>query len=217
MPASFMAAISAMASPWLPTLAAPIGHTRVDPTKRALSTINRVIEALSWTGFVFGMQQTAVKPPRAADFVPVSMVSEDSCPGSRKCTWRSMKPGATIIPVASKTSASCQAENFPGAPISFTNSPSSRTSIAASVFDAGSINRPFFISNMLRVLALRNRLISNQQIENGHAHRHSVRNLFENAGLRAVGHLGRNFDTAIHRTGMQNKRARLGEFQPFGI
>ena len=47
--------------------------------------MNRVTLALSFTGFVFGMQQTAVNPPRAAERVPVAIVSEFSCPGSRRC------------------------------------------------------------------------------------------------------------------------------------
>src|ERR1700688_3333903 len=65
-PASFIAAISAIFSPLLPTDAAPIGQTRTLPVDFARSTINRVIEALSFTGLVLGMQHTAVKPPRAA-------------------------------------------------------------------------------------------------------------------------------------------------------
>src|SRR5689334_11357874 len=95
------------------------------------------------------MQHTAVKPPRAADLVPVSMVSDDSCPGSRRCTCRSINPGATIIPLASKTCVLFDEENFPGAPTSLMTSPSSRTSSAASVLRAGSITRPFLISNIL--------------------------------------------------------------------
>ena len=78
MPASFMAAISAMASPLLPTLAAPIGQTRTPAAVLARSRMKRVTLALSLTGFVLGMQQTTVNPPRAAERVPVSMVSEDS-------------------------------------------------------------------------------------------------------------------------------------------
>ena len=85
MPACFMAAISAMASPLLPTLAAPMGQTRTLAVALARSRMKRVTLALSFTGFVFGMQQTAVKPPRAAARVPVSIVSEDSWPGSRRC------------------------------------------------------------------------------------------------------------------------------------
>src|SRR5258708_19532531 len=79
-PASFIAAISAMASPLLPTEAAPIGHTRTLPPAFARSKINRVTDALSFTGLVFGIQQTAVNPPPAAPRAPVSLVSQDSCP-----------------------------------------------------------------------------------------------------------------------------------------
>ena len=103
-PASFIAAISASASPLLPTDAAPIGHTRTLPAAAARSTIPRVTDALSFTGCVFGMQQTAVNPPRAAARVPVSIVSDISWPGSRRWQCRSMKPGATTSPVASKIS-----------------------------------------------------------------------------------------------------------------
>ena len=105
MPAFCMAAISASASPRLPCEAAPMGHTRVLPAAAARSRIERVTEALSFTGRVLGMGQTAVKPPRAAARVPVSMVSEFSPPGSRRWQCRSMKPGATTSPVASSVSA----------------------------------------------------------------------------------------------------------------
>src|SRR5260221_2843236 len=196
--------------------------------------MNWVIAALSWTGLVFGMQQTAVTPPRAADFVPDSMVSEDSWPGSRKCTCRSIKPGATIIPLASNTSASRNPANFPGTPTSFTNSPSSKTSIAASVFDAGSITLPFLIINLLGVLALWNlcnwilrtaiggspivrrirlrrrmravaRIASSQQIQNGHAPRHSIGQLFQHAGLWSVGYYRSDLDPATHCPRIQHQ------------
>src|SRR5579875_113496 len=130
MPASFIAAISASASPLLPTDAAPMGHTRTLAVAAARSTIPRVTEARSFTGCVLGMQQTAVKPPRAADFVPVSMVSESSPPGSRKWQCRSMNPGATKSPEASRISAPCS-ERF--APTLEIRPPSSNTSSAASV------------------------------------------------------------------------------------
>ncbi len=61
--------------------------------------------ALSFTGLVLGMQQMEVKPPAAAAREPLSMVSACSKPGSRRCTCMSMKPGATIMPAASNTSA----------------------------------------------------------------------------------------------------------------
>ena len=54
--------------------------------------------ALSFTGLVFGMHATAVKPPATAEATPVATVSLCSCPGSRRCTCMSMKPGHTISP-----------------------------------------------------------------------------------------------------------------------
>ena len=45
-----------------------------------------------------------MKPPLAAAFVPVSIVSLCSPPGSRKCTWTSTNPGAIKLPLASITS-----------------------------------------------------------------------------------------------------------------
>ena len=54
--------------------------------------------ALSFTGLVFGMHATAVKPPATAEATPVATVSLCSWPGSRRCTCMSMKPGQTIKP-----------------------------------------------------------------------------------------------------------------------
>ena len=94
-------------------------HARAGHRSAARSRIARVTEALSLTGRVLGMGQTAVKPPRAAARVPVSMVSELSPPGSRRWQCRSMKPGATIRPAASsvfaiRRGAACR-PNFPEA------------------------------------------------------------------------------------------------------
>src|SRR6187549_1625360 len=58
-----------------------------------------------------------------------------------------MKPGATIIPEASKAWAPAEL-NFPGAPTSLMRSPSSNTSSALSVLEAGSRTRPFLISSI---------------------------------------------------------------------
>src|ERR1043165_1793991 len=41
------------------------------------------------------MQHTVLKPPAAAARVPVSISSLYSCPGSRRCTCKSMRPGTT--------------------------------------------------------------------------------------------------------------------------
>ena len=59
---------------------------------------------LSLTGKVLAMHATAVKPPAAAARVPLAMVSLYSKPGSRRCTWMSMKPGHTTLPAASTVS-----------------------------------------------------------------------------------------------------------------
>ncbi len=63
--------------------------------------------ASSSGGSVFGITTTAVNPPSAAARAPVSMVSASSSPGSRKCTWRSTRPGATTQPSASSTARAC--------------------------------------------------------------------------------------------------------------
>src|SRR5271157_1405883 len=226
MPASRIAPISAMASPLLPVLAAPIGHTRTWPCAFARSTMNRVIEALSFTGLVLGMQQTAVKPPRAAASVPVSMVSEFSCPGSRRCTCMSMKPGATIKPEASNTSAPLARDIFPVGAISAMRSPSSRMSRGASVLVAGSRTRPFLIRSMSRFLGLRFapyfergmhafRGPHHQQVKNGHAHRYAVGHLFEDSGARPIGDFRSNFGAAIDGAGMQDKCVLLGQAHAF--
>src|SRR5271165_1515331 len=228
MPASRMAPISAIASPLLPTLAAPMGHTRTWPWTLARSTMNLVMDALSFTGLVFGMQHTAVKPPRAAACVPVSMVSEFSCPGSRKWTCMSIKPGATIRPVASNTSAPFAWDIFPVGAISAMRSPSSRMSRGASVLDAGSSTRPFLIRSMCGFLGLRffftfERGVRacggayHQQVENGHAYRHTVCHLLQNGGARPIGHFRSNFDAAIDGARMQDERVFLGQAHAFGV
>ena len=152
-PACCMAAISASASPLLPAEAAPMGQTRVLAVA-ARSRIPRVTEALSFTGRVLGMGQTAVKPPRAAARVPVSMVSEDSKPGSRRWQCKSMNPGATQRPVASSVSICAPLPASPaalppgGGATRVMRSPSTQTSSSRSVPLAGSITRPFLIRSM---------------------------------------------------------------------
>src|SRR5579862_600115 len=216
MPAFFIAAISARASPLLPMDAAPIGQTRTAPWDAARSTMPRVTEALSLTGCVLGMQQTAVNPPRAAASVPVSIVSESSWPGSRRWQWRSMKPGATIRPLASKISAP-SAERF--APTREMQSPSRRTSSGASVLVAGSRTRPFLISSIRAVLCGMGRVhgsAADQVIEKRHAHGEAVGHLLEDAGLRAVGNSGIDFEAANHRAGVQHEGVGAREAQALG-
>src|ERR1035438_1237063 len=123
--------------------------------------------ALSFTGLVLGMQQTDVKPPPAAAREPLSMVSACSNPGSRRCTCISMKPGATIIPVASNTSAFGE-ERFGATPAIRPSTIS--TSATRSVFEDGSITLPFLITIGM---------LSNHLFEHRHAHGDSVLHLVE--------------------------------------
>ena len=69
-------------------------------SERARARMNLVTPALSLTGDVFGMHATAVNPPATADARPVAIVSLCSCPGSRRCTCMSIRPGQTTSPPA---------------------------------------------------------------------------------------------------------------------
>lgn len=57
-------------------------------------------------GLVFGMSRTQVTPAWTAASVPVPKVSFCVMPGSRKCTWGSMKPGSMIWLVPSSMRSS---------------------------------------------------------------------------------------------------------------
>src|SRR5580692_10393755 len=100
-----------------------------------------------------------------------------------------MKPGATIKPVASNTSASAGAAIFPTGATSLIFSPSNNTSSVASLFVAGSTTSPFLIRSMggflglhfERWVSVRFRSAVDEQIKDSHAHRHAVGNLFEDA------------------------------------
>ena len=85
---------------------APIGKTFASCAAWPWSMMKRVTAGLSFTGSVFGIAQMLVQPPATAADAPVATVSLYSCPGSRRCVCISMKPGATIKPVASITCAS---------------------------------------------------------------------------------------------------------------
>ena len=74
---------------------APAGKTLTQATASARCLMNAMVAALSAAGDVFGMHTTLVNPPRAAQRVPVSMVSLSLRPGSRRWTCRSIKPGTT--------------------------------------------------------------------------------------------------------------------------
>ena len=78
-------------------------------SRRAASRSERSTGAESTTGSVFGIAITATKPPAAAARVPESRSSLCSCPGVRRCTCGSTKPGNRWRPSPSSTSAPCGA------------------------------------------------------------------------------------------------------------
>ena len=68
---------------------------------RARSSLSSSAAAVTVSGLVFGISNTAVTPPITAASEPVSRSSLCSAPGSRKCTCVSMTPGRMVRPVAS--------------------------------------------------------------------------------------------------------------------
>src|SRR5690348_11973391 len=98
-----------------------------------------------------------------------------------------MNPGATMQSFASTTSAS-GAESAD--PIFAILPLSTSTSSRASVFEDGSITRPFLMSSMWQILPvfLHVRRAGHQLEQYGHAHRQAVRHLLQHTRLRAVGH-----------------------------
>src|SRR5712672_246916 len=161
--------------------------------------------ALSFTGLVFGMQQMDVKPPAAAAREPLSTVSACSKPGSRRCTCISMKPGATIIPVASNTSAF--GDERLGATPAIRPSTIS-TSATRSVFDDGSITLPFLITIGM---------LSNHLFQHRHAHRDTVLHLIEDHRPLEIRHLAGKFASAIDWPGMHHDGFRPGQVQVFQL
>src|SRR6266850_371821 len=145
-----------------------------------------------------------------------------------------MKPGTTINPVASNTSAPGAAWTLPGCATSTIFSPSIRMSRGASVLVAGSITRPFLTSSMRRVLficraatflgrRLCHRMTSvfgragDEQEKQRHSNRNAVGHLLEHAGLRSVRNFWRDLDPSIHRPRVQNDRPRFRAAQSRGI
>src|SRR5207247_11245176 len=93
--------------------------------------------------------------------------------------------------LASKTSAPCGTATFPAGPTSLIFSPSSITSRLTSVFVAGSLTHPFFITSIPRFLPLRLHCRErvrlggpcNQQIQDRHASCEPVAHPFRHARL----------------------------------
>src|SRR5436190_2671605 len=141
-PACFSEPMGASSSPLMPLVIAPVTYTFTTPSRAAFSFTSATAAGLSMLGEVFGMQTTVVNPPRAAAFVPVAMVSLADWPGSRRCTCRSIKPGVTTLPEASRRSQSLPACFAASAPMAATLPSRRRTSATASKRLAGSMTRP---------------------------------------------------------------------------
>src|SRR5258708_6470592 len=166
----------------------------------------------SFGGTVFAIAQTAVNPPATAARVPVAIVSLCSCPGSRRCVCRSMKPGATTRPAASKTGTL----DLILLSTRDTRPSSMRTSSLASSSWLGSITRPLVMSRFMVIEAwttafgslpswsLR-RVRPTQQVQHGHPHRHPVRHLLEDdRPLRVIGNLGCDLYAPVHGAGVHD-------------
>ena len=89
-------------------------ETHAVPTARALATSISVTTRESLTGRVLGMQHTSTNPPAAAARRPLATSSLPSAPGSRRCAWRSMRPGKSQAPGRSTTRTRSLAEEVGG-------------------------------------------------------------------------------------------------------
>src|SRR5690606_18232043 len=153
---------------------------------------------------------TPARPPEA-------MSSLYSWPGSRRCTCRSTKPGATQQPAASITSASPSSAG--AEPIAAMRPPSTRRSVISSRSLAGSSTRP------PRIQILRMRPPSafapgpvagrpaGEEVEHRHAHRDAVAHLVEDHARAVVGEVVRDLDAAVDRPGVHHDRVVLREAQ----
>src|SRR6188768_2197374 len=204
-PAFFSSAISASKSPFDPRETAPMGYTRARPAAAALARMYAVTFASSLTGVVFGMHATAVNPPATAEAVPVATVSLCSCPGSRRCTCMSMRPGQSTSPAGTSTTVAPSTGRL--RPTFAIRSPSIRMSNAPSSPLAGSTTRPPLSSFFMFGSA-------GEQVQHGHPDRHAVGHLVEDHRVGAVGHLGGDLDPPVHRAGVHDDHVRLGQAQP---
>src|SRR4030095_11109861 len=199
--------IGASSSPARPFEIAPVGKTFTDaPAARFL--IHAIVLGLSATGDVFGMQTIVVNPPAAAARAPDSIVSLWLNPGSRRWTCMSIKPGATMSPLASTSSISdfglrisaLEATIFPS---------SMQTSPTSSRLFAGSITRPWRM-----IVALMSRRDSSTKIQNSHAHGEPVGDLVENDALQAVGDFTVTLDAAVDRPRMHDQTIGFQKLRP---
>src|SRR5207247_2926803 len=206
-----MSPLSARSTPRPPWLTQPIGKTCTTPLRRASATMYSVTDRPSFQGSVFGMHATDVKPPTAAARVPLSIDSLCSCPGSRRCTCMSTRPGQTQCPVASRTrpSEGAPPRPFSGKRRSAMRPSTTRRSMRSSVFVAGSITRPPLISKLAK-------RASRQQVQDGHPHGDAVGDLLQDDRIRAVRHRAVDLDAAVHRPGMHDDDVGAGPPRALG-
>ena len=136
-PLRAMSASGANATPARPTVMQPLGATSTKPARRPCARTNSMMGMESCAGVVFGIATSAVYPPFAPARLPVSIVSESSLPGSRKCVCRSTKPGSTWQPTALSTTSSADAVMVIA--ISAITPPSMRTSSRCSPLSVSTV------------------------------------------------------------------------------
>src|SRR5262245_39583964 len=84
---------------------------------------------------------------------------------------------------------------------SMTRPPASRTGLVIRPPPAPAVSLPAPALRCFRQL----RRSAREEIQDCHAHCHAVRHLIEDYAERSVGHVGVDFDAAIHRAGMKNE------------
>src|SRR5436309_9433067 len=136
--------IGASSSPRRPLVMVAIGRTRQAPVLVARLWMYSTTVGWSIGGIVLGMQATAVNPPCTAAAVPDAISSLCVCPGSRRCTCMSTKPGATRRLRASMTRWRPPGEML--ASIAAIRPSASSTSASRSTPVAGSMTRPPWIT-----------------------------------------------------------------------
>src|ERR1051325_1746971 len=218
-PASTSSPNSVSCSPFWPIDTAAIGETRAFPARAAWRSTKPTVAWLSVTGSVLGIAQTAVNPPAAAAIAPVAIVSACSKPGSRRCTWMSMSPGATTLPAASMTLAPGWAGMF--RPTASIRPSRMRTSARSSLPRGGSITRPPRISRSVIAPARAGGgggapvgRPAGEEVEHRHPHGDAVGHLGKDDAVGAVGDVAVDLDAAVHRAGMENHQILGRPLQP---
>src|SRR6266850_6055272 len=226
-PASTRSSISVSCSPSWPRVTAAIGKTRARPISRARRTTYSILGRSSRGGSVFGMQATAVNPPRTAARVPVSMVSFSSWPGSRRWTWMSTNPGQTTAPPTSTISTSGRERRAAGAssPHPAIRPWSIQRSCDWSIPRDGSRTLPPRRQSglVMTLLCLHGRgfgdrfrggVAPREEIEDRHPDGHAVRDLFQDDRVLPVGDVLGDLDPSVHGARVHHRDVGLGAAEP---